>query len=278
MRRFILPPAFEIKDAGRRMLKSLRSRILDKELTLGSWLSFGYPYSAEIMAKAGFEWMVIDLEHGAIDMGEARSLIQIIDLAGCTPLVRVAVNEPVRIKQALDAGARGVIVPMVNTPREAEAAVKAAYYPPAGSRGVGLARAQDFGFGFEAYRVEAAAETIVIVQIEHIDAVRNLDAILAVTGVDGFMVGPYDLSGSVGHPGDFNHPAVRDAMKEVGRVAKEASKPAGYHVVHPDRELLKAKIDEGFTLIAYGDDMVFFREKVATEFAGAKTVLGARTK
>jgi 2-keto-3-deoxy-L-rhamnonate aldolase RhmA len=259
------------------MPKSLRSRILAKEVTLGSWLSFGYPYSAEIMARTGVDWLVIDLEHGAIDMGEARSLIQIIDLAGCVPLVRVAANDPVRIKQALDAGARGVIIPMINTPDEARAAVTAAYYPPVGTRGVGLARAQDYGIGFDSYRSQAAEETIVIVQIEHIDAVRNLEAILAVAGVDGFMVGPYDLSGSVGHPGDFNHPAVRQAMIEVGRMAKTAAKPAGYHIVHPDRELLQAKIAEGFTLIAYGDDMVFFREKVAAEFAATDKVLGRRT-
>jgi len=271
----LLPPNRSIFDLTP-MPKSLRSRILDKDITLGSWLSFGYQYSAEIMARAGFDWMVIDLEHGAIDMGEARSLIQIIDLAGCVPLVRVASNDVVRIKQALDAGARGVIIPMVNTAEEARSAVRAAYYPPTGARGVGLARAQDYGVGFDSYRSRASVETIVIVQIEHIEAVKNLEAILAVTGVDGFMVGPYDLSGSVGHPGDFEHPLVRDAMAEVARVARSASKSAGYHIVHPNPALLKQKIEEGFSLIAYGDDMVFFREKVAAEFEGASKILGRR--
>jgi 2-dehydro-3-deoxyglucarate aldolase len=260
------------------MPKSLRSRILDREITLGSWLSFGYQYSAEIMARAGFDWLVIDLEHGAIDMGEARSLIQIIDLAGCTPLARVANNDPTRIKQVLDAGAVGVIVPMINSAEEAKAAVQAAYYPPKGTRGVGLARAHNYGLGFEDYRARAATDTIVIVQIEHIDAVHNLESILAVDGVDGFMVGPYDLSGSVGHPGAFDHPKVRDAMEEVGRVAKTAAKPAGYHIVFPDADLLKRKIDEGFTLIAYGDDMVFLQQKVAAEYASLKTIVGGRRR
>jgi 2-keto-3-deoxy-L-rhamnonate aldolase RhmA len=277
MLRSLLPPSRLNLDPTT-MPKSLRSRILAKEITIGSWLSFGYAYSAEIMARGGFDWMVIDLEHGAIDMGEARSLIQIIDLAGCVPLVRVASNDSVRIKQALDAGARGVIIPMVNTADEARSAVRAAYYPPVGARGVGLARAQDYGADFEGYRSRAADETIVIVQIEHIEAVKNLEQILAVPGVDGFMVGPYDLSGSVGHPGDFNHPAVREAMAEVARVAKSASKPAGYHIVQPDTKLLKQKIEEGFSLIAYGDDMVFFREKVAAEFDGARKVLGRGTR
>lgn len=254
----------------------LRSRILRKELTIGSWLSFGYEQSAEIMAGAGFEWMAIDMEHGAIDMGQARSLIQVLSLAGCAPLARVPSNDATMIKQVLDAGATGVIVPMVNSAAEAAAAVQAAYYPPRGSRGVGLARAQAYGLGFEAYRERAATETIVLVQIEHITAVQNLEAILAVDGVDGFIVGPYDLSGSVGHPGDFSHPKVRDAMAEVGRVAKSASKPAGYHVVFPDTELLQRKIDEGFTLIAYGDDMVFFHEKVVAEVEAMRKVVAGR--
>jgi 2-dehydro-3-deoxyglucarate aldolase len=187
--------------------------------------------------------------------------------------VRVASNDPVRIKQALDAGARGVIVPMVITAAEARAAVAASQYPPVGVRGVGLARAQSYGMAFERYRETAATETILIVQIEHIDAVRNLDAILAVDGVDGFIVGPYDLSGSVGHPGAFDHPAVQEALREVGRVAKSSSKPAGYHIVQPDVSLLAQRISEGYSLIAYGDDMVFFATTVAAEFKGAAQVI-----
>jgi 2-keto-3-deoxy-L-rhamnonate aldolase RhmA len=256
---------------------SLRARILAKEITLGSWISFGYEYTAEIMARAGFDWMVLDLEHGAIDMGQARSLIQILDLAGCTPLARVASNDPVRIKQALDAGARGVIVPMVNTVAEARAAVAASHYPPVGTRGVGLARAQGYGMAFEQYREAAATETIVLVQIEHVTAVRNLEGILAVDGVDGFIIGPYDLSGSVGHPGAFDHPAVREALQEVARVAQSASKPAGYHIVQPDPALLAQRVAEGYSLIAYGDDMVFFAATVAAEFKGAAKALNRPT-
>ena len=114
---------------------SLKRRIAARELTVGSWLSFGYPSVCEIMATSGFDWLVIDMEHTAIDMFQAQQLIQIIDLAQCVPLVRVGENDPLAIKRAMDAGAHGVIVPMVNTAAEARKAVSAIRYPPAGTRG-----------------------------------------------------------------------------------------------------------------------------------------------
>ena len=167
------------------------------------------------MARAGFDWLVIDMEHTAIDTFQAQQMIQIIDLAGCVPLVRVGSNDPLLIKRAMDGGAHGIIVPMVNTPAEARRAVSAIRYPPAGTRGVGLSRAQGYGLGFRQYQIWAEEETILIVQIEHIQAVENLEEILAVEGVDGFIVGPYDLSGSLGRPGDFGHAEVAGALSKV---------------------------------------------------------------
>lgn len=245
------------------MSESLRGRLLSKELTIGSWISWGYPLTCEIMARSGFDWLVVDMEHGPIGVAEAQSLIQIIDLAGCVPLVRVAQNHATPIKQALDAGAHGVVVPLVNSAAEARAAVSSALYPPAGTRGVGLARAQQYGMAFEEYRARAAEETVVVVQIEHIAAVEQLEAIIEVEGVDGFIVGPYDLSGSLGLPGQFDHPRVQEAMQEIGRVVRTTEKVSGHHVVHSDPLLLQAKIDEGYNFLAYGDDMVFFAEKAA---------------
>ncbi len=244
---------------------TLKKRISAKELTVGSWLSFGYPSVCEIMATAGFDWMVVDMEHTAIDMSQALQLIQIIDLAGCVPLVRVGENDPLAIKRAMDAGAHGVIVPMVNTPAEARKAVSAVRYPPLGTRGVGLGRAHAYGLGFEQYRAWAEEETILIVQIEHIEGVENLEEILAVEGVDGFIVGPYDLSGSLGRPGDFAHPAVAHALETVRRIMKESPKVGGYHVVHSSQAEFVERIDQGYKFIAYGDDMVFLAEKVSAE-------------
>lgn len=244
---------------------SLKQRIAARQLTVGSWLSFGYPAVGEIMATAGFDWLAIDMEHTAIDMSQAQQLIQIIDLAGCIPLVRVGANDPLAIKRAMDAGAHGVIVPMVNTPADARKAVSAVRYPPVGTRGVGLGRAHAYGLGFEKYKAWAEQETILIVQIEHIEGVDNLEAILAVEGVDGFIVGPYDLSGSLGRPGDFAHPEVAAALETVRTIMNRSEKVGGYHVVHSNRSEFTARIDQGYTFIAYGDDMVFLAEKVSAE-------------
>lgn len=251
----------------------LKVRLAANRLTIGSWLSFGFPPAAELMARAGFDFLVVDQEHTAIGVAEMHALIQVVDLAGVVPLVRVPANDGVYIKQALDAGAHGVIVPMVNSAQEAGDAVARAVYPPRGVRGAGLARAQGYGLDFAEYREWANRETVVIVQVEHIEAVHQLPEILAVEGVDGFIVGPYDLSASLGHPGDWGHSDVRAALEEVARVVRANRKPGGFHVVHSDRRELEERIAAGYRFIAYGDDMVFLAEKARDEMAVARRVV-----
>jgi 2-keto-3-deoxy-L-rhamnonate aldolase RhmA len=244
---------------------NLKRKLSNKELTIGSWLSWGFSPMTEVMARAGFEWLVIDMEHTAIDYAVAHQMIQTIELAGCVPLVRVGHNDPLIIKRVMDSGASGIIVPMINSAEEAKRAVASAYYPPRGDRGVGLSRAQGYGMAFSEYRERAVAETIVMVQIEHIRGVENLEAILSVDGVDGFIVGPYDLSGSVNQPGNFDHPDVLKALNRVQEIMQISDKPGGYHVVHTSREELQKRIAEGYRFIAYGDDMVMFAQKVKDE-------------
>jgi 2-dehydro-3-deoxyglucarate aldolase len=234
---------------------SLKHRLASGELTIGSWITLGHPAIAEIMARAGFDWLTIDLEHSTITLDQAGQLIRVCDLCGAPPLVRLSANDPVQIKRVMDAGAHGIIVPMVNHAQEAQAAVAAVRYPPAGGRGVGLARAQGYGASFAQYRQWLEAEALVIVQIEHIAAVENLGEILAVEGVDGFMVGPYDLSGSLGRPGDFEHPDMLEAMERILAEAGQSGKPAGLHVVEPDPAELKRRADEGYRLLAYSVDI-----------------------
>lgn len=246
-------------------LPNLKVKLAEKQLTIGSWLSWGFSPVTEIMARAGFEWLVIDMEHTAIDYSEAYQMIQTIDLAGCVPLVRVGDNDPLIIKRVMDCGAQGVLVPMINTMEAAERAVEASYYPPKGKRGVGLSRAQGYGVNFQGYRKRAFEETVVIVQIEHILGVQNLEHILSVEGVDGFIVGPYDLSGSLGQPGNFDHPDVLAALEYVEALMRTSKKPGGYHVVQTSRQELQKRINQGYHFIAYGDDMVMFAEKLQEE-------------
>lgn len=231
-------------------------------VTIGSWITLAHPAIAEIMAKAGFDWLVVDLEHSVITIREAEELIRVIELCGVTPLVRLSANDPVQIKRVMDAGAHGIIVPMVNSREEAERAVAAVKYPPSGRRGVGLARAQGYGTRFEAYRDWLERESLVIVLVEHIEAVKHLADILNVKGVDGFMVGPYDLSGSLGVPGEFEHPSMIAALREVHRVIsdRKTAAVAGYHVVLPQPDSVIQKIQEGYRFLAYSVDMLFLGE------------------
>ncbi|MFH1596505.1 MAG: aldolase/citrate lyase family protein [Pseudomonadota bacterium] len=234
---------------------TLKEALKRRETTIGSWITLAHPAIAEIMAKAGFEWLVVDLEHSAITMGEAAELIRVIDLCGVVPLVRLSANDAVQIKRVMDAGAHGVIVPMVNTAAQAEQAVASVSYPPRGWRGVGLARAQGYGDNFEGYREWLQQEAVVIVQVEHIQAVENLKEILAVEGVDGFIVGPYDLSGSLGIPGQFEHPLMQEAMERIRIGGANSRKAPGIHVVEPDLAELRRRLDQGYRFVAYSLDI-----------------------
>lgn len=234
---------------------SLKARFSRQELTIGSWVTLAHPAIAEIMARAGFAWLAVDLEHSVITIREAEELIRVIELCGAVPLVRLSSNDPVQIKRVMDAGAHGIIVPMVNSAIEAEQAVAALRYPPQGRRGVGLARAQGYGSAFESYRDWQNHGTIVIVQVEHIQAVENLAAILAVAGVDGFIVGPYDLSGSLGVPGRFEHPLMIEAMERIRIVGGLSGKAPGIHIIEPDREQLRQRLAEGYRFVAYSLDI-----------------------
>jgi len=235
----------------------LKEKMQNGKIIFGSWITIGHPIIAEIMANSGFEWLTIDMEHSAITLDVAQNLIRTIDLSGCVPLVRVRENNPVLIKQSMDAGAHGVIVPMVNTKEEAERSVKSVKYPPKGFRGVGLARAQEYGFGFENYKKRLEKDSITIVQIEHVDAVKNLKDILSTDGVDGFIVGPYDISGSLGFPGEFEHPEFKKCIKEIMEVAKDCKKPAGFHVIPPDTKEVERVIKLGYKFIAISLDTLF---------------------
>jgi 2-dehydro-3-deoxyglucarate aldolase len=247
------------------MAESLKTRLAAGEATFGSWLSFNSPLLAEMMAKAGFDWMVVDMEHSSSATSEMAAMIQVIDLAGCVPLVRVGANDPLLIKRALDAGAEGVVVPMVCSKAEAEAARDAVYYPPKGKRGVGLSRAQGFGMGFDAYRDSRNDRAVLIVQIEHVRAVEAIEEILSVPEVDGFIIGPYDMSGSIGKPGKFDDPEVKALLDRCASVIKAHPKPGGYHIVHSDRALVERRLAEGSRFIAYGTEMIFLAEKLRDE-------------
>jgi len=248
---------------------SVKEKIKNGKLTIGSWISLAHPAIAEIMADIGFDWLVIDLEHSVISLREAEELIRIINLRGVTPLVRLTSNDSNLIKRVMDAGAFGIVVPMVNNREDAIQALSSMKYPPSGIRGVGLARAQGYGTKFKEYLDFSKKETILIVQIEHIDAVDNLEEILQVEGVDGYIVGPYDLSCSLGEPGRFDSRSFLKAIARIEKVAKKLGVYGGTHIVEPDEFELKKRIMDGQKFIAYSVD---FRVLDSTFRSGLRSV------
>ncbi len=234
---------------------NLKSKLVNNQLTIGSWITIAHPAIAEIMAKAGFDWLTVDLEHSVTTIREAEELIRVINLHGVPALVRLTDNDASQIKRVMDAGANGIIVPMVNSKADAEKAVAAVYYPPKGKRGVGLARAQGYGATFDNYRKWLDNEAVVIVQIEHIEAVNNLEQIFAVDNIDGYIIGPYDLSASMGMPGQLQHSDVIQAIEKIKTGGASMNKPGGLHVVEPNTEQLRQSIKQGFKFLAYSLDI-----------------------
>lgn len=237
--------------------KILKKKLKNNNLTIGSWITIGHPSIPEILSNAGFEWLTIDMEHNSIDKSMMQNLISVIQSKNIAALVRVDKNEEVSIKHALDAGADGIIIPMVNNKDDAMKAIEYSKYPPIGKRGVGLSRAQNYGYDFEDYKKWQKENLVIIAQIEHINGVNNLREIIGVDGIDAVIVGPYDLSGSLGYPGDFTKLELQTALNNVKNICKESCFSLGFHVVDPDPELVKLKIKEGYNFIAFSTDFYF---------------------
>ncbi|MDC0189707.1 aldolase/citrate lyase family protein [Rhodospirillales bacterium] len=237
---------------------TLKEKLRRNELTIGSWITLGHSGIAELMANTGgFDWLVIDMEHSVIELRDVQEMLQAIELGGVEPLIRLTSNDGNQIKRVMDAGAHGVVVPFINSKEDAEKAVQSLYYPPMGLRGTGLARAQGYGESFQDYKQWLEKNGVIIAMIEHGKAIENIDEILAVPGIDGYIIGPYDLSASLGVPGIFDDPQVIKAIQKILARGKVAKKPGGIHVVEPDLVKLKAFIEEGFTFIGYGMDIRF---------------------
>lgn len=246
-------------------IRAIRAALANNEASIGSWIQIPHPSIAEIMGQAGYDWIAVDMEHGAIDAHQLPDLFRALELGGTLPLVRLAQGHPRDCKQALDAGAGGVIVPMIETPDQLIAVRDACRWPPAGTRGVGFSRANLFGKHFEAYRKEAQAP-LLIAMIEHIRAVENLDAILKVDGLDAIMIGPYDLSASMGMTAQFDHPDFCAVMERIRVLAGDKEIPAGIHVVAPSRDQLKQRLSEGYRFLAYSIDAVMLNSVVRHVF------------
>lgn len=224
--------------------------------SVGSWMQLPDQSVAEIMGRAGYDWIAVDLEHGHFSNAMLPAMFRAIELGGTLPFARVADIDRAGIKAALDAGAQGLIFPMVESAGQLAAAISWSRYPPSGTRGVGYARTNLFGRNLDA-GLRQAEELLLVAQIEHVRAVDAIEQILDVAGLDAIMIGPYDLSASMGLTGQFDHPLFVAALARIADAARRAGIPSGLHVVQPDPQRLADAVAGGHRFIAYGIDAVF---------------------
>lgn len=250
-------------------IKEIRERLRSGGHSVGSWMQIPHPSIAEIMGQAGYDWVAVDMEHGAIAVHQLPDLFRAFELGGTLPMVRLAHGHPKDCKQALDAGAGGVIVPMVETAAQLAQVRDACRWPPAGTRGVGFSRANLFGRHFDAYREEAQAP-LLVAMIEHVRAVENLEEIISVQGLDAVLIGPYDLSASMGLTAKFEEPQFIAAMDRIRILSAEHHMPCGVHVVMPDPAALNQRLVEGYRFIAYSIDAVFLNQSVVAPSVPAR--------
>lgn len=238
-----------------------RDRLRERQLTFGSWLQMGSPEVAEIMASKGFDWLVADLEHGSVDRSTLVALVRAIEGRGLIPLARIMACDPLLSRQSLDAGCVGVIIPHVESALTFESFVRASTWPPNGSRSIGFFRANDYGLSFDEYALEAK-DPVFIPMIESVAGVENVEAIVSSGHADAVFIGPYDLSASVGTPGDFGSSAFREAEEHVLQICMRLGVSLGIHDVDPSEETISNYVERGFNFIACGMDTVFLSRAV----------------
>ena len=237
-------------------IKLIRNKLRNNKVTIGTWMQIPSSSVAEILSHANYDWIAIDLEHGSINTSQLPDIFRALELNNTLPLVRIADPKPKDCKLSLDAGAGGVIIPMVEDPILLEELINSCCWPPVGKRGVGFSRANIYGKYFEDYKQEAY-NPLIVAMIESVNAILNLEKIVKVSGLDAILIGPYDLSASLGITGDFNNPLFIETLNKIKRICTKNNMPFGVHIVNPNKSELLLKIEEGYQFIPYSIDTVF---------------------
>ena len=221
----------------------------------GAWTSLGHPSITEILAAAGVDFIGIDLEHSTISQEQAQRIIAAAQAGGVVCLPRVASHNGEQIKRLLDSGADGVIVPNVSTRAQVEQLIAWCKYPPLGARSYGIARAQGYGMAFDTYVSQWNERSTLLIQIESVAGVEAIDALLGFEAVDGVMIGPYDISGSMGIPGQLEHPRVAEACGRVIEACQRHRKACGTQVIEPTEASVVAALGTGYTFVVLASDV-----------------------
>jgi 2-keto-3-deoxy-L-rhamnonate aldolase RhmA len=233
---------------------NFRQEIKEGKPLIGTLQTLNSPDITEMLVAAGFDWLFIDLEHSTIDVEGAQRILQAAG-SNCPCVIRVPCGDQVWIKKLLDIGPAGVIIPQVKSAREAAEIVQFCRYPPEGTRSVGLSRAHGYGMRFDEYIANANQNVAVIIQIEHINAVKEIEDIVKIPGIDALLVGPYDLSGTMGKIGQVKDPEVQAQVEKVRQVCLDTGMPLGIFTTNPEE--VKPLIEKGYTVIAVGIDTIF---------------------
>ncbi len=237
------------------MSEKLRNRFRSRDPLFGAWTSLGHPSITEIFAQSTVDFIGLDLEHSTISLEQAQALMSASQSAGVPCLPRLSSQNPEQIKRLLDSGADGVIVPMISSASEVKRMIEAVKYPPIGKRSYGISRAQRYGSGFDEYTSTWNKKGILLIQIESIQGVRAIDEILSHDEIDGAMVGPYDLSGSLNVPGQLFHPEVTKASQTVIEACRKYGKACGTQLVDPTEENMEEALGAGFTFTILASDI-----------------------
>lgn len=233
----------------------LKRKLRERLPAYGAWTSIGHASITEIFADSGVDFVGIDLEHSTISQEQSQRIIAGAQAVGVACLPRVASHNQEQVRRLLDSGADGVIVPMVETPEEVARIVAWSKYAPVGKRSYGVARAQRYGAAFETYTAEWNARSVILIQIESVRGVEAVDDLVQHPAIDGVMIGPYDLSASLGIPGQLTAPPVRQACERVIAACKRAGKACGCHLVEPDDAGLRQALDAGYTFAVLASDV-----------------------
>ena len=240
---------------------------MKKKLSLGSWLTIPHQYVLEVLLiEKKIKWIVIDMEHTSISISDIEKLIPIIHSSKKKVYIRISSFSSNEIKKTLDAGADGIIAPMVKNEEDIENIINQSYFPPEGSRSFSFCRASNYGANFKNYTKKFNKKVKVIPLIENIDAVNNLDEILSQKKIDTIMIGPYDLSGSLGRSGDFSNKKFTDALKIIDKICKKRKVTKGIHLPKIDYESFRDLIKNNFRFIAYGMDTQFLTDAIKNSF------------
>ena len=248
-----------LKIKFKRMETTIKERLKNNEAVHGCWISMGSTVTSEIIGSAGFDWVIIDLEHGVGSEPSLMYQLQALEGMETTPIIRVESMEIARVKRALDMGASGIMFPQIQNAEEASIAISNMYYPPKGRRGLAkMIRATNYGTDFEKYFDHSKNNLIGVIQIETLESLKHLDAIAAIDGVDVLFLGPTDLSLALGILGQWDHPDFIQTVESIGRAAGKAGKAAG--VLFFDVNQYDFYYQRGFRFLASGSDMAFINE------------------